>query len=67
MMLIDASVDMSLTIERMDRENPDVRYMNIIDGLPRMLARGATYEQIEEAMGITIRPEHRLPVAAAAE
>lgn len=63
-MMIDASADMLHDIEEMDRDFPELRYRCIIAGLPRMLARGATYEQIEASMGITIRPEDRLSAAA---
>lgn len=66
-MMIDASADMLIDIERMDREDPSIRYRSIIRALPRMLARGSTYEGIERSYGITILPEDRLPVAAAAE
>lgn len=66
-MMIDASADMLIDIERMDREDPSIRYRSIILSLPRMLARGFTYEQIEASYEITILPEDRLPVSAAAE
>ncbi len=66
-MMIDASADMLIDIKRMDREDPSIRYRSIICALPRMLARGSTYEGIERSYGITILPEHRLPMTAASE
>ena len=66
-MMIDASEDMLHDIEEMDRDFPELRYRNIIDSLPRMLARGFTFEQIEASYEITILPQDRPQIAAAAE
>lgn len=66
-MMIDASADMLHDIEEMDRDFPELRYRNIIDSLPRMLARGFTIEQIEASYEITILPQDRPQIAAAAE
>ena len=66
-MMIDASADMLHDIEEMDRDFPELRYRNIIDSLPRMLARGFTIEQIEASYEITILPQDRPQMAAAAE
>ena len=65
--MIEDPTDLYLSFEQMDREDPSIRYRCIVAGLPRMLARGFTYEQIEASYEITIRPEDRLPVSAAAE
>ncbi len=64
-MMVDASADMLIDIERMDRENPEIRYLNIVDQLPRLRSYGLSDKEIEADMSITLRPEHRLPMTAA--
>lgn len=65
--MIEDATDLYLSLEQMDREYPSIRYRNIIDSLPRMLARGFTIEQIEASYEITILPQDRPQIAAAAE
>lgn len=62
--MIEDATDLFLSFEQMDREDPSIRYRNIIDSLPRMLARGFTYEQIEASYEITILPQDRLQAVA---
>jgi hypothetical protein len=63
----DACQDMLHDIRRMDIERPDLRYRNIVDNVPMMLAMGLTYAQIERSYKITILPQDRLPPTATAE
>lgn len=62
--MIEDATDLYLSLEQMDREDPSIRYRNIIDSLPRMLARGFTIEQIEASYEITILPQDRLLAVA---
>jgi hypothetical protein len=65
--MIEDATDLFLSLEQMDREDPSIRYRGIVDSLPRMLARGFTIEQIEASYEITILPQDRPQIAAAAE